>query len=918
MAILTDKKYSFVTNAPGLGEDTFAVVRFTGYEGISRPYEFDITLVSENGEVDLGVVLANPARMVIHREDGRDVTYHGILREFEQQHEFQGYVFYRAVLAPRLWWLTLTHHNQVCLGETIPEVVENTLKDGGLASFDFDFRLQAAYSKLDYVCQYGESHFDFVSRWLEREGIYYFFDQSGTTEKVVFTDTKISHTGLPLERDLFYAPPSGLDTGRRTEIIQSLTCRQRQLPRRVLLKDYNYEKPSLEIAGSADVDESGRGETYIYGEHFPTPEEGNRLARIRAEELLCHKREFFGESTVPFMMPGFIFTLNDHYRADFNRDYLIEEVTHEGSQTGFLIAGVAQGLSEHERTVYYRNSFKAITSDVQYRPERKTQKPRVHGTINARVDAEGSGRFAELDTQGRYKVRLPFDINGGHGSGKASSFVRMAQPYAGSDHGMHFPLHKGTEVLLTFVDGDPDRPIIAGAIPNPETPSVVNSANNASGGFTDGANNFIMHNSDAGQRITMTAGPEGGAAFFSMGTGSPSGKMSQSDYEAQNSYYYTNAGLFQASVGSLSQNMTAQSILWAFIRLLSKHICDTIIEHDKIGKKTGSIEEEDHYAGLEDWHMAVLSAAPLVLSMILTSQMSFSMARHLLKKAKVLPMANFGMKAMELHLKLMTNSGWLARIREATTAGILGTLSNALTGWSGTYGAILFNNTNSMIGGFLHPTSGSGLKLNPRKPDILISSGYGYVDINAAKDVTLSSGDDIVLEGKNVLIEAPEKVMIGGGSVAKATLALEPAGLTGSSATLESGFTKIVVSGSITQPQIVITATRAPAIPIKQSIILDDISSFMGNNTIGGYIQADQIGVMVSAKTGNVQLAGMMGSFQTTTTLALSGDVSTSIGSGKTVQVNIQGQMLTMNGKFVKIGDGTGILQAQATMIKLG
>ncbi len=917
MAILTDKKYSFVSNAPGLGGDTFAVVRFTGFEGISRPYEFDITLVSENPEVDLGVLLANPARLVIHREDGRDVMYHGILREFEQQNEFKGYVFYRAVLAPRLWWLTLTHHNQVCLGDTIPDVVENTLKDGGLASFDFDFRLQATYPNIDYVCQYGESHFDFVSRWLEREGIYYFFDQSGTAEKVVFTDTKISHTGLPLERDLFYAPPSGLDTGRRTEIIQSISCRQRQLPRRVLLKDYNYEKPSLEITGTADVDESGRGETYVYGEHFPTSEEGNRLAHIRAEELLCHKREFFGESTVPFMMPGFIFALNDHYRADFNRDYLIEEVTHEGSQTGYLISGVTQGLTEHESTVYYRNSFKAIASDIQYRPERKTQKPRVHGTINARVDAEGSGRFAELDAQGRYKVRLPFDMNDGHGAGKASSFVRMAQPYAGSDHGMHFPLHKGTEVLLTFVDGDPDRPIIAGAIPNPETPSVVNNANNASGGFSDGANNFIMHNSDEGQRITMSAGPEGGSSFFSMGTGSPSGAISQSDYESRNSYYFTNAGLFSSTIGAFSQNMTAQSILWAFIRLLSKHMCDTILEHDRIGKKTGAIGEDDHYKGLEDWHLALLAAGPVVLSMILTSQMSFSLARHLLKKAATLPMANFGMKAMELHLKLMTNSGWIARIREATTAGILGMISNALTGWSGTYGVMIFNNTNTMLGGILHPTSGSGVKLNPRKADILISSGYGYVDIDAAKNVTLNATEDIVLEGKNIIIDAPLKVMIGGGSVGKAAVVIEPSGLTASSVTLESGFSKVTVCGDIVQPQIELIATRAPAIPIKQSIRMDDISTFIGNNTLGGYVQIDQIGVMVSAKTGNIQLAGMMGSFETTTDLTLAGTVSTNIGSAKTVQVNIKGQMLTMNGKFVNIGSDT-ILKAQATMIKLG
>jgi len=498
MAILTDKKYSFVSNAPELGEDTFAVVRFTGFEGISRPYEFNILLVSEKAEVDLNTVLSYPARFLIHREEGRDALYHGILREFEQQNEFNGYVFYRAVLAPRLWWLTLTHGNKVYLGDTIPAIVDHTLKEGGLASFDYEYRLRETYPNMDYICEYNESHFDFMSRWLEREGIYYYFDQSGDMEKVIFTDSRISHTALAVEHGFQYSPPSGLDSSRRTEVIQSLNCRQRQLPRSVFLKDYNYEKPALEIIGSADVDESGHGEKYIYGEHFPTSEEGNRLAGIRAEELLSRKSEFFGESTIPLLMPGYTFLLDGHYRDDFNREYFIEEVSHEGSQTGYLISGIAEALSEREKTVYYRNSFKTVASDVQYRPERRTSKPRVHGTINARVDAEGSGDYAELDGQGRYKVRLPFDRNDSHGAGKASHFIRMAQPYSGSNYGVHFPLHKGAEVLLTFIDGDPDRPLIAGAVPNPDTVSPVTAGNQAKSIFRDNYGNELIFDSTPG------------------------------------------------------------------------------------------------------------------------------------------------------------------------------------------------------------------------------------------------------------------------------------------------------------------------------------------------------------------------------------------------------------------------------------
>jgi len=109
----------------------------------------------------------------------------GYLLHFEQLHEVGGFGFYRAYLVPRLWWLTLMHHNQIFLGRSVPEVVEEVLKDGGLTSADYEFRLKDSYRPLEYVCQYGESHLDFISRWCEREGIYYYFDQSGDVEKVI-------------------------------------------------------------------------------------------------------------------------------------------------------------------------------------------------------------------------------------------------------------------------------------------------------------------------------------------------------------------------------------------------------------------------------------------------------------------------------------------------------------------------------------------------------------------------------------------------------------------------------------------------------------------------------------------------------------------------------------------------------------
>ncbi len=498
---MPERRFSFISNSSSLNQDTFGVVQFSGVEGISLPYEFEIMLVSDSTDIDLDEVMAYPAKFTIHRKNGDDVDFHGILNSFEQLHKYNEYVFYRAHLVPRLWWLSITHHNQVCLNKSVPEIIALALKDSGLTKLDFEFKTRNTYKPIDYVCQYNESHFNFISRWLEREGLYYYFDQKGPAEKIIFTDTNIAHTNLP---DVSYAPPEGLLEDENVEIVNSFTCRQRQLPQKIFLKDYNYQRPSLGISGSADVDSKGRGTDYIYGEYFETSEEGDRLAGIRAEILNCRRREFIGESTIPFIEPGYTFTLSNHYRESFNQQYLVESISHEGNQMGYLLPSIAEGVPGYKHTIYYRNSFTTIPSNVQFRAEKKSTRPYISGTLHAKVDAEGSGKYAELDDQGRYKVRLPFDESDNHKSGKASTWLRMMQPYANQAGGMQFPLTKGTEVLLTFIDGDPDRPVIAGAIANPETPSPVSAKNQTESVIQTGGNNKIrMEDLEGKERIIM-------------------------------------------------------------------------------------------------------------------------------------------------------------------------------------------------------------------------------------------------------------------------------------------------------------------------------------------------------------------------------------------------------------------------------
>ncbi len=501
MPIDDTKRFTFVSG--GWPEDAFSVVKFKGTEGISRLYEFDVTLASDDPDIDLKEVLQNPATLTIH---GSDQTFpiHGILAQFEQLHEVKGNYFYRALLVPRLWQADLYHENQLFLDKSVPDIIAEILRQTGLTTQDYELKLTKKYPRWEYICQFRETDFDFVSRWMEREGIYYFFEQGEQNEKLIITDNSTVHKDIAGLTTIPYSPPSGL--APEEEAIKAFFCRQKRLPNKVILNDYNYRKPSLELKAETVVDAKGRGSVYFYGEHFKTPEEGHTLAKVRAEEIRCRENLFHGEGTQPALCPGFIFEIAGHYRESYNQKYLIAEIEHQGGQTSAFMTGTGAELTEREQQPTYINAFTAIPAGVQFRPERNTTKPRFYGTMNAKVDAAGIGQYAEIDDEGRYKVKLPFDQNG-NGGGKASRWVRMVQPYAGADHGMHFPLHKGTEVLLTFVDGDPDRPIIAGAVPNAETKSVVTSLNATRNTIKSAGGNVLEMQDMAGMQRVLLSTP---------------------------------------------------------------------------------------------------------------------------------------------------------------------------------------------------------------------------------------------------------------------------------------------------------------------------------------------------------------------------------------------------------------------------
>ena len=468
------------------GSPVFDVAQLEGTEAISQLYRFDLMLVSESADVDFDAVLQDTATLTIFSHDGLQAhKYHGVIVEFEQLSQVNKWVFYRAVLVPRLSLLDFNKISEIYGNETtIPQIIEQVLQENKLVANDYDFNLEdeSAYRQRTFVGQYDETSRNFISRLMESAGMYYFFDHGQgdrDQEKLIIVDYKEAHPDQVLK--LSYCAPEDLQTQFQDKNIVSFMCTQRRLPETAMIKDFNYRKASVGVFEvNETVSDKGSGLTVFHDNNLRTEAEASALAKIRAQELRCHGTIFSGDATAVGVRSGHFIELSEHYRNSFNAQYLVTEVHHLGSQEQLLFKDTTSRIqSRKEHLNYgtnYQCSFKAIPRDVQYRAQRLTPKPVMAGVISARIDAEGSGQFAEMDEFGQYKVQFLVDRNKKNPN-KGSARLRMASPSAGSKSGIHFPLLKGTEVLVAFTGGDPDRPVILGAVPDSANTSVVTDKN---------------------------------------------------------------------------------------------------------------------------------------------------------------------------------------------------------------------------------------------------------------------------------------------------------------------------------------------------------------------------------------------------------------------------------------------------------
>lgn len=487
MSILPTQAYELKL-APHPEAAPFSVLKFTGSDRISELYRYEIEFTSPAAGIPMASVLGRPARFsiqpvapdpyekaLVRATSGQPLSYtiHGLITEFEEFETTTDQTRYRVVLEPTLADLNRAVSTRLFQKQNFEEIITSILRhEEYAAGVDFIFKLRdQGYKRREYVTQYRETTIAFIQRLCAMEGVWFRFEQHEDRAVIVFGDDVDAYARK--RRALPFIPDGGLESSS-AESVKTLHKRTCRVPEAVRLHDYNHRAAdtSLLVEQSAvRDDDTTNAIDYHWGEHYETPEEGDRIARIRHEAHLARQLTFSGTGNPFWLETGEVLGVEPK-PGDAKHGIFVTSIQSRGSRSeAFWIE--FEGIPS-ERV--WRTHLDAITQPV------------VDGILPARITSPNSYQYAYLDEHGRYVVKLPFDLDA-WSPGGTSRPVRMAKPYSGGKYGHHFPLIDGAEVALSFTNGDPDRPVIIGAMHNSEQADLVTSKNKTRNLITTAAGN---------------------------------------------------------------------------------------------------------------------------------------------------------------------------------------------------------------------------------------------------------------------------------------------------------------------------------------------------------------------------------------------------------------------------------------------
>jgi type VI secretion system secreted protein VgrG len=467
------------------------VVHFSGSEAIGQLYRFDIVVSSEDAELDLASAVGSGATLTL--SNGTSQRHiHGMVLAFELETAETTRCHYRATIVPELWKAHKRQQIRIFQAQSANDIIASVLSGSGLSLSSFSLKLEGSYAPREYCVQYRESDWAFISRLMQEEGMFCYFTHAEGSHELVVTDNV---GGAASVGDaVVFRPVTGLEAD--AESIATFRYRHALRPDLVSLGDYNFVKPSLDLGAAAG---GGSLEVYDYPGNYDDPDLGATRARIRAEECQVAAALGTGTSNCMRLGAGHAFAMSEHPR-DLDRGYLLVSVTHRGVHH-----------SRDDGRPVYNNEFVCTPDDVPYRLPRVTPKPSIHGVQTAIVTGP-AGEEIYTDEHGRVKVQFHWDRLGKRDE-NSSCWIRVSQMWAGAGWGaMHLP-RVGHEVVVSFVEGDPDRPIITGRVyhgtnvppyvlPAEKTKSTFKSESTTGGG---GANELMFEDAKGNEEVYLHA-----------------------------------------------------------------------------------------------------------------------------------------------------------------------------------------------------------------------------------------------------------------------------------------------------------------------------------------------------------------------------------------------------------------------------
>lgn len=486
----TANQADFMFKAGDLTNEDLKVVSITGREEISSLYSFRLELRSDDAEIDFTTLVGKACQIEIRATSGTRYI-NGIVRRFERLGEGSKQTYYAAELVPLHWLLTKRVKSRIfletnCEDMTVTGIIKKVLTDAGIPEEKFRFATQGTYVARESVVQYRESDWDFISRLMEDEGIFYFFEHDTDKHVLVFGDAPSAHVATPNAATVPFRDPLGLVPDQKKEHVFNVRDRQEIQIGAVSLDDFNFETPQVDVAADQAGSEFTSLEFYDYPGGYAEKDIGTAWARARLEEFQTGRRVQQMSATVRVFLPGFKFTLEEHPIESLNTEYLILGITHHVRQPQSTEeeAGAQRGLE-------YTAEVDTVLATVPFRPARKTPKPRIHGSQTAIVTGP-SGEEIYVDKYGRVKVHFHWDREGAFDE-NSSFWIRVRQSLAGGLYGIIFTPRIGQEVVVEFLEGDPDRPLITGSVynadnmppytlPDEKTKSTIKTNSSVGGG----------------------------------------------------------------------------------------------------------------------------------------------------------------------------------------------------------------------------------------------------------------------------------------------------------------------------------------------------------------------------------------------------------------------------------------------------